>query len=1789
MRNEGYWGLLKNTSRPKGADGDYGAYYDSLGILTTGFGYALWGAGEKIKKGSKEERQKIEEFRTKYGYDPLTLSKEQSIEMLPKVINGVIDNAIKNTKNGGNILKDIDIENLPPAAQAQAIDIIYQHGYLGNNTAKALQQASTSKKKEDWDKFASELENWYSPASFTKMTSGMSPERAERFTKALKGRRKRNADAIRRMEMLDKPIIPAENPVEREVDTGESVENYVMQRDPVDLLMAGRENYVGDSVEPVREDTPVTSDNISFDEEAQVIPQSTEGSLEIPPLSQFIPESQDEEVRILMTGELEAPEQGFIFEDEVTTTQGHGRNIAAYSKPSVLPEMTTPEEMAGGLTGFDLSETPAITDRLDDQEVSAYLNRDINKGTPFDQPTLRDRLESSKEVKKDDRGYITKFADNLVNAFMTENIIGTAVKKAVINWDITNEYQEGFDPTKVQGFSELIKGIPNEDLKEIINTSYNERQLQNKLIGYNIEAKARQEMGEYFDANPVSGFVGVGIASILDVTTFIPVNGIAKAAGMTKSFRTVPHIMRNIGAQVTENVVQDLIQESVLTANSDIRRWDDGEILLGASFGAVMGGVAGAFKHLKDIGRFDRMAKQFITEKNLDQATFMLNKAKEKNLDPKIISNLEQTKLHIEQQLEKELHIKAYSEILEEQRRIGSGILQTEEARLLKGQVEHELEMDRLIEIEHNRVIGDLDNQIKQARQSGVSSSASLKQREKELQAQLSKERKALKRAKPLEGTSEVVSDKLDTLTRKLEEVRGRIDKTLTESNAKVKALRAEKAKVVRQIQSGSFTNEFIEGYRRSNVEARDARLAEYANIERAVSNNQHPAQLSLLDEFEGLDTIKAAGLDNVKTLDDLDEVLGLEFNDSLSAARTKKSTLDADSDFLDRQHMANHIGNLPEELQDLIRVEARMARENPALGLSSHEVSKNSLAAQMMRHTRLSEVLTSNSVVGRMVLNKSALRTSPVATARAFYNWIAPDGAGRTGAGRFSVFERQQQLANIYGGRMRLEAKDAIEKISDLANDNEELRKVLGLSSNRLLNSIEKFDVSFGEDVSKLLREEFVTSGSIRAKFGDEVGEVIEGWKEQVKALNNEVLQLAHRSGVSGVEDFIDVADENWFHRQWDNRAVRQFDMTYGTRALRDLVEDGMVKKFEEMGVEITPAFRTQINNEAKKFSLGIREADLYDNQMEHYANLENFVDSLIERHGKFDETVARKEIERIETNKIARERRELGKRTSLSLEGQVTLPDGKVVTLKDLLESNMLASQDEYLKRMSARIAAAENGVNDLKMLDQWKNSAVSEAMSTGDIRLANYINNAMSEDIAAFKAGGVTAKIRGGEDGLVTLARFGNKYNAARLLNYTGISSIGEVGKAISQAGYRAMWDAVTPSINKHIKSFFLGGLTGKPFRDQLSDELSHFIGVGLEDFNFDAIYSSSKAVSTSNVGKTAERMLDNSLKLMGRTTKHIETQTRKLTLNALSLSMGNAALGRSRIGSLFGGLSRQNMLEMGLADIVNGKAVPNENWNKIVKAIKDNATDMNGAIASTTGEPIRNFNLKNWDLETRTTFAKAINQWANHILVNPDPTTAKLWNSSLLGSVINQFKTFTMNASSKVAGHNLNQALQGAKRGELAEASKYIQTMFWSAVMGKLSYAMYGALDNAGREDFEERMEKYLSVSEVNDWTRALGRSSAVAGFDSVFDTGVSVYNLLADEPVEPFFDYSTIGQSRSIVDVQTTPTGQLLTGTQNLGKYVLQGEGEKAGKQALKLSPFRRVIIINQLLNAIGVD
>ena len=795
---------------------------------------------------------------------------------------------------------------------------------------------------------------------------------------------------------------------------------------------------------------------------------------------------------------------------------------------------------------------------------------------------------------------------------------------------------------------------------------------------------------------------------------------------------------------------------------------------------------------------------------------------------------------------------------------------------------------------------------------------------------------------------------------------------------------------------------------------------------------------------------------------------------------------------------------------------------------------------------------------VTRFLFNKGNLVNSKNPRVAAFYNFFSPDGAGRTGASKMRAFDSQQKYANIFGGELLSTYHRHGSALYDKLNDSKLGTTLKGI-----------FDVDDYElTIEPLFKERMLdaTGEGFRAKYGDEIADIADGFYDDMNKLNARVIKRAKEVGVEGV-DF--DATEGWFHRSWDFRKARGVD----DADLSDTVYRAMRSHAEALGIKnIDDAM---LRKHAKKFSYGLKNADLTTiegMQSDHIKLLEKLLSKSDGVEGK----VIKDEIVRLKTLKAKADAGDLANRVQMDVTQK--LADGR--PLSDLFEDNIIHTQKRYTARMSARIAAAEHGIKNIDDIEDWIVDAVDDEIKRfaaqghkNPAQAAKHVEAAMRQDFMSFKHGGMTGLHDLPDDTASDFIRMVKKYNYARLMQNTGISSIAEFGGTLVEAGVSTTLGEMGRYLRNHLDDLYLDN--PEKYTGRLFDELRTITGVGLEDYSFTSkgVAKASRIFETGNMNK-----LEKAVDVLGRTTAlpfaGIEKVGRRITSTSLAIKWGNHFKGTETGGILsafFGsnGISNRVLENSGFGMVTDaGKFIPNKNYKNIKKLMNKFADfDEHGRLI--------NLNLQHWDSKTANAFGDAIQLQANHIMVNPDSTTMALWQSTTVGQILNQFRTFTVNATTKVFGSTMANAAISSNRGDHSEMIKAGQKIFWGTSLGVLSVATRQGIQRAGGDRevdlFDEGMMKAAAIG--------FSRSSVAGNLPNIAD---SMSGFFGYDPI--FEKASSTGRSKNFFNLATTPTGQVVGGGVKGLEKAAQGDIKGSGMQLLKVSPLYRQIGLQQLFN-----
>ncbi|MAD98972.1 MAG: putative peptidoglycan hydrolase [Prokaryotic dsDNA virus sp.] len=810
----------------------------------------------------------------------------------------------------------------------------------------------------------------------------------------------------------------------------------------------------------------------------------------------------------------------------------------------------------------------------------------------------------------------------------------------------------------------------------------------------------------------------------------------------------------------------------------------------------------------------------------------------------------------------------------------------------------------------------------------------------------------------------------------------------------------------------------------------------------------------------------------------------------------------------------------------------------------------------------KLNQLASTDGPMSQFLFNKGNLVNSENPYVASFYNWMAPDGAGRMGTSRIRAIESQQKYAKIYGGELMNIFHTQGERLYNALEGGTSVRnKVKGVLS----------PDDYENKVIPMIRERLLdeTGKQFRRKYGDNIADIADDFVNDFNSLNKRIVDEAKSAGVEGVSF---DATEGWFHRSWDFNKARAVNKT----ELEETVAEAMMSHMRKMELEFDEA---DIRSQAKKFAYGLQNADLHrieELQADWIKKLAKLADQTDGKEAK----VLRTEVERLTYLKQKNDAGDLANRVQMDL--TVTLPDGR--QLSDILEDNLIHSQRRYTERMSARISAAEHGIKNLNDMDEWIKDAekfeIDRFAKMGEKnprQKAKFAVEAMRQDLTNFKFGGMSGLDDLHEDMANDFLRFVKKYNYARLMQYAGVSSIAEIGGTLVEAGVGSTLEAMR-GLRQHIYDLYAD--RPSQFTNVLYDELRTITGVGLEGTSWNTKgMSRATRVFDQGLGSTVEKGIDSIGRLTHSTFGGIETVGRRMTANALAIKWANHFTDKEKGGLLsafFGsnGVSNRVLENSNLGKFDEaGEFIFNDNYAKIKKNMIKNAKfDENGRLVQ--------LNLKDWDSDAARAFGDVLEMQANHILVTPDGTTMALWQSTTVGQILNQFRTFTINATTKVAGQAVSNAAISSMRGDQAEMVKAAQKIFWGTALGMLSVTLRQGIQRAGGDRevdlYDEGLIKAAAIG--------FSRSSIAGNIPTISDTISGAFGI------DPIFEKtSSVGRSKNFFNLATTPTGQAVGGIYKGTEKTLQGDLKGGGMQLLKTSPIYRQIGFQQLFNFVDKE
>ena len=807
----------------------------------------------------------------------------------------------------------------------------------------------------------------------------------------------------------------------------------------------------------------------------------------------------------------------------------------------------------------------------------------------------------------------------------------------------------------------------------------------------------------------------------------------------------------------------------------------------------------------------------------------------------------------------------------------------------------------------------------------------------------------------------------------------------------------------------------------------------------------------------------------------------------------------------------------------------------------------------------------STDSNLTKYVFNKGNLVNSENGHVRGFYNWLAPDNSGRQGASHIRAGETKTIYRNRYHGALMDNYKTQGYELLKHINADKGLKAKMGVYSDF---------TKFENEVVPIFRDKIVLDpNDFKAKYPDaRLQEITEDFAKKYNQLNKEVSDDAIRKGVMGIGE----SSENFIHRSWASNKARLIPK----EDLQDAIYEGMRKKLLEEGLPLEESF---LRTQAKNFAFGLQSKDITHNieaTSTYIENLNKFLKSAEGQSGEEVVKATKSAITKAEAQKAANELGELGKRAEIDISVEIPNTDGK--TLADIMEDNFISTQDRYNSRMAARTAAAEHGIKDIKVLDSWRADAVAaekkRLIASNSPHIAKnveYLDKVLKQDIKSFQYGGLGGQGDVLEAEAHDVVRLLKKLSVTNLMQNVGIASIAEYGGTVAEIGvYNSIKAWVDPIQHMIRKNHILG--SGVTNIRSITDDMAALTGIGMGDMAFSGRgVSQAERIFKDGAMSSVENVIDGLGSVTQNTLGWVETVGRRATSNGLAIHWGRHFKGDTKgglIDRLFKDkkITKRAMENVGLGEYVDGTF----KTNKVYDSIKDNylkhvSFDENGSVKA--------MNFDKWDDGARDAFRDTIKLQTSHIYVDPDSTTAAFWQTTSLGRILNQFRTFSVNATSKVAGFTYGNLANGIKHNDMDEVLKFTNKMFWAATMGTLAVGLRDELTSAGTGNDKG----FAQMADTPFQSVAIGfsRSSLIGNMDTINGIGGSLFGY------DKIFNRSSFtGRDKNFFNLANTPIGQIaVNATEGVSK-VLQGDIKGAAKSAGKLTPFQRQLGIQQMIN-----
>jgi hypothetical protein len=617
----------------------------------------------------------------------------------------------------------------------------------------------------------------------------------------------------------------------------------------------------------------------------------------------------------------------------------------------------------------------------------------------------------------------------------------------------------------------------------------------------------------------------------------------------------------------------------------------------------------------------------------------------------------------------------------------------------------------------------------------------------------------------------------------------------------------------------------------------------------------------------------------------------------------------------------------------------------------------------------------------------------------------------------------------------------------------------------------------------------------SYRSKFGTEVSDQIENPRadapvavqKAAKAVALSFRELLRKAKDSGLKGFESIPENlRYFTHLWQPYKFIEFSDTYGQDNVVKLLKQSLLNGDTELDDELAQNIAEGMVRKIKKSEFGkdsglariftTDEKDiLKDILVEEEILTEDQAQRLINLFG-------RKPL-----GEPARAKRRL----KIDVDAELTLPDGNILRVKDLMDRDAERVYDTYAQQLTGRIALAEVGIKSeddfRKVIAGIKEEAKAKGLEKEaeaqiqNIEILYDLLLGRNPSSAPFnaKAGSKTARA----------SRLIADYNFIRLMNQVGFAQVAEIGNIVSIGGVRGLIQAV-PEFRSVIKRAKNGQL-----EDQVARDIVNFLGVGNERAINQAFNRFDPVENYVAQGSTFfDKAVEGSIAFM-QPLKRVTADVSGMAPITLMLERVAARTAMQNITDA--AFKSTNISAKRLA----GLGLSEDMADKIFNQIKEHAVTVKSPFFK--NQKLRQTNMEDWtDTEARDAFTVAVVRMTRRSIQQNDLGNLNKYMTGTMGKLILQFRTFMLVSYSK-------QTLHAMTARDLQTVGAFAATTLFAGS----SYVAQTYVNSLGRDDKEEFLNERLNPVEIGK--AAFQRSSYASMIPAAIDTAALFYT---NEPV-----------------------------------------------------------------------